>query len=102
MMCVCCSDTVSRSGVYCAVSNGIEQCKAEGVIDVFQAVKLLRMNKPGAVDSIVSTNDHYSVCVDNTRLCYRSSTVQYMTQWQHSLLQMKHTPTSYRTLVNVL
>lgn len=77
---------MSRSGVYCAVSNGIEQCKAEGVIDVFQAVKLLRMNKPGAVDSIVSTNDHYSVCVDNTRLCYRSNTVQYMTQWQHSLL----------------
>ena len=48
-----CSDTVSRSGVYCAVSNAIEQCKAEGLIDIFQTVKLLRMNKPGAVISIV-------------------------------------------------
>ena len=62
-VCVCYSDTVSRSGVYCAVSNSIEQCKAEGVIDVFQAVKLLRMNKPGAVNSIVSSNDHYIVYV---------------------------------------
>ena len=49
-----CSDTVSRSGVYCAVSNAVEQCKAEGLIDIFQTVKLLRMNKPGAVISIVS------------------------------------------------
>ena len=34
-----CSDTVSRSDVYCAVSNAIEQCKTEGVVDVFQVTK---------------------------------------------------------------
>ena len=49
------SDTVSRSGVYCAVSNAIEQCKAEGVVDVFQATKAVRIHKPGAVTTIVST-----------------------------------------------
>ena len=47
------SDTVSRSGVYCAVSNAIEQCKTEGVVDVFQTVKTIRMNKPGAVTTLV-------------------------------------------------
>ena len=49
------SDTVSRSGVYCAVSNAIEQCKAEGVVDVFQATKAVRIHKPGAVTTLVST-----------------------------------------------
>ena len=36
------SDTVSRSGVYCAVSNAVEQCKTEGVVDVFQVTKETR------------------------------------------------------------
>ena len=49
------SDTVSRSGVYCAVSNAIEQCKTEGVVDVFQTVKNIRMTKPGAVSTLVNT-----------------------------------------------
>ena len=48
------SDTVSRSGVYCAVSNAIEQCKTEGVVDVFQATKAVRLHKPGAVTTLVS------------------------------------------------
>ena len=48
------SDTVSRSGVYCVVSNAIEQCKTEGVVDVFQATKAVRMHKPGAVTTLVS------------------------------------------------
>ena len=48
------SDTVSRSGVYCVVSNAIEQCKAEGVVDVFQATKAVRLHKPGAVTTLVS------------------------------------------------
>ena len=48
------SDTVSRSGVYCVVSNAIEQCKTEGVVDVFQATKAVRIHKPGAVTTLVS------------------------------------------------
>ena len=48
-----CSDTVSRSGVYCAVSNALEQCKVERVVDIFQAVKAIRSQKPGAVTSAV-------------------------------------------------
>ena len=47
------SDTVSQSGVYCAVSIALEQCKAEGVVDVFQVTKGLKRSKPGAITTIV-------------------------------------------------
>ena len=30
------TDTVGCSGVFCAASNAIEQCKTEGLVDVFQ------------------------------------------------------------------
>ena len=45
---------MGRSGVFCAVSNAIEQFKAETVVDVFQATKAVRMHKPRAVNTFVS------------------------------------------------
>ena len=58
------SDTVSRSGMFCAIATTIERCKTEGVVDVFQVVKALRVQKPGAVQTVVSnynynTSNHY-------------------------------------------
>ena len=57
-VCVCvvcvCSDTVSRSGMFCAIATTIERCKREGVVDVFQVVKALHVQKPGAVRTVVS------------------------------------------------
>ena len=53
-VCVFCSDTVSRSGMFCAIATTIERCKTEGVVDVFQVVKALRVQKPGAVRTVVS------------------------------------------------
>ena len=50
------SDTVSRSGMFCAIATTIERCKTEGVVDVFQVVKALRVQKPGAVQTVVSTS----------------------------------------------
>ena len=47
------SDTVSRTGVYCSVSIALEQCKIEGVVDVFQVTKSVRRSKPGAVTTLV-------------------------------------------------
>ena len=44
-----CSDTVTRSGMFCAIATTIVRCKTEGVVDVFQVVKALRVQKPGAV-----------------------------------------------------
>ena len=49
------SDTIGRSGMFCAVSNALEQCKIEGLVDVFQATKAVRTHKPGAVTSLVRT-----------------------------------------------
>ena len=50
----CDSDTVSRSGMFCAIATTIDRCKTEGVVDVFQVVKALRIHKPGAVLNVVS------------------------------------------------
>ena len=49
-----CSDTVTRSGMFCAMATVIDRCKTEGVVDVFQVVKALRAQKPGAVPTVVS------------------------------------------------
>ena len=49
-----CSDTVGRCGMFCAIVTAIERCKTEGVVDVFQVVKALRVQKPGAVTTVVS------------------------------------------------
>eukprot|EP00731_Ephydatia_muelleri_P019055 Em0011g1095a len=44
-----CSDTVGKSGMFCAITMVTQQCKTEGVVDVFQTVKSIRTQKPGAV-----------------------------------------------------
>ena len=49
-----CSDTVTRSGMFCAIATIIDRCKIEGVVDVFQVVKALRVQKPGAVPTLVN------------------------------------------------
>ena len=48
---------MSRVGVFCSLVNAIEMCKTEGVVDVFQVVKALRIQKPGAVLTAVSVNN---------------------------------------------
>ena len=48
------SDTVSRCGVFCSFINATECCKTEGIVDVFQVVKALRIQKPGSVLTVVS------------------------------------------------
>ena len=47
------SDTVTRSGMFCAMATVIDRCKTEGVVDVFQVVKALRVQKPGAIPTVV-------------------------------------------------
>ena len=50
---------MSRVGVFCSLVNAIEMCKTEGVVDVFQVVKALRIQKPGAVLTAVSIGIPY-------------------------------------------
>ena len=44
---------MSRVGEFCSSVNAIEMCKTEGMVDVFQVVKALRIQKPGAVLTVV-------------------------------------------------
>ena len=39
--------------MFCAIATTIEWCKTEAVVDVFQVVKALRVQKPGAVATVV-------------------------------------------------
>ena len=47
------SDSVSRSGMFCAIATTIDRCKTESVVDVFQVVKAQRIQKPGLVLTVV-------------------------------------------------
>ena len=44
---------VGRTGVFCALSILIERLKSEGVVDVFQTIKLLRSQRPAMVQTKV-------------------------------------------------
>ncbi|KAK3754634.1 hypothetical protein QZH41_014921 [Actinostola sp. cb2023] len=48
-----CSNGVGRSGTFCAISSVVERVKQEQIIDVFQTVKRIRSNRPGAVETLV-------------------------------------------------
>ncbi len=67
-----CSDTVSRTGVFVAAMTVIEALKTEGMVDVFQVVKALRIQKPGAVPTVVGRHIAIMLCI-----------------WQRCLLAMK-------------
>ena len=48
------SGGVGRTGVFCGVSVMIERLKAEGVIDVFQTVQAMRLQRPAMVQTKVT------------------------------------------------
>ena len=66
------SDGVTRSGVFCAAMASIERCKMEGVVDVFQAVRALRQQQPGAILLL----DHYRLIHELVLTFLRSSQQQ--------------------------
>ena len=50
--------------MFCSSVNAIEMCKTEGVVDVFQVVKALRIQKPGAVLTVVKiTQPDYTLFI---------------------------------------
>lgn len=52
-MCVVFSAGAGRTGTFIALSNILERVKAEGLLDVFQTVKSLRMQRPHMVQTVV-------------------------------------------------
>lgn len=53
---VLCSDGLGRSGTFCALYSVLERLKIEQVIDVFQAIKAMRISRPGLVKTAVSSS----------------------------------------------
>jgi hypothetical protein len=65
--------------MFCAMATVIDRCKTEGVVDVFQVVKALRLQKPGAVPTLVregyhaAVDDGISSSQDNYKTVYEST-----------------------------
>ncbi|XP_058987366.1 receptor-type tyrosine-protein phosphatase kappa-like [Musca domestica] len=59
-VCVVSPDGRSRCGVYCAANACIEQVIQHGEVDVFQAVKTVRRNRPHLVENMTE----YKYCYD--------------------------------------
>lgn len=68
------STGVGRTGVFLALSIVLERMKCEGVVDMFQTVRMLRTQRPGMVHS----EDQYRFCY-NAALEYLSSFDLYST-----------------------
>ena len=52
--CVFISDGVIRSGTFICIHSQLERLKTEGVVDVFQAIKSARIQRPGLIPNTVS------------------------------------------------
>ncbi|XP_071033354.1 tyrosine-protein phosphatase Lar isoform X4 [Parasteatoda tepidariorum] len=53
-----CSAGVGRSGVFITLSIVLERMQFEGVVDIFQSIRILRTQRPG----MVQTEDQYQFC----------------------------------------
>ena len=53
------SDGVVRTGTFICIHSQLERLKTEGVVDVFQAIKSARIQRPGLIPDIVSYSVRY-------------------------------------------
>ena len=49
------SDGLGRTGAFCTLYTVLERVKAEQVVDVFQAVKTIRIQRSGMLETLVHT-----------------------------------------------
>ena len=70
-----CTNGVSRSGALCALMTALERVKTEQIVDVFRAVKSLRIQRPGIVANFVSykTDLTLSLCIYRISCSHRAS-----------------------------
>ncbi|XP_031751435.1 receptor-type tyrosine-protein phosphatase delta isoform X41 [Xenopus tropicalis] len=66
-----CSAGVGRTGVFITLSIVLERMRYEGVVDIFQTVKMLRTQRP----AVVQTEDQY-------QFCYRAG-LEYLGSFDH-------------------
>ena len=48
------SDGIGRTGAFCTLYSVLERVKTEQIVDVFQAVKTLRIQRTGLMTTVVS------------------------------------------------
>ena len=51
------SDGIGRTGTLCALMTSLERIKLEDTVDVFTTVRMLRTQRPGMVQTLVSHFD---------------------------------------------
>ncbi|XP_067028665.1 receptor-type tyrosine-protein phosphatase delta-like isoform X2 [Acropora muricata] len=66
-----CSDGVGRTGVFCALCIVLERMRCEGVVDLFQTVKLLRTQRP----NMIQNQEQYM-------FCYQKA-LEYLSSFDH-------------------
>ncbi|XP_035214536.1 tyrosine-protein phosphatase Lar-like [Stegodyphus dumicola] len=66
-----CSAGVGRTGVFITLSIVLERMQFEGVVDIFQSIRILRTQRPG----MVQTEDQY-------QFCYRAA-LEYLGSFDH-------------------
>uniref|UniRef100_A0A671NW84 Receptor-type tyrosine-protein phosphatase S n=1 Tax=Sinocyclocheilus anshuiensis TaxID=1608454 RepID=A0A671NW84_9TELE len=66
-----CSAGVGRTGIFITLSIVLERMRYEGVVDIFQTVKMLRTQRP----AMVQTEDQY-------QFCYRAG-LEYLGSFDH-------------------
>ncbi|XP_014783728.1 receptor-type tyrosine-protein phosphatase T isoform X3 [Octopus bimaculoides] len=69
-----CMNGASRSGLYCAISCVLERINAEKEVDVFQAVKQLRLNRSQLVDNYEQFRFCHEVALEYIQDCYPNYT----------------------------
>jgi len=63
LMLVLCSAGVGRTGVFVTLSIILERMRYEGVVDMFQTVKILRTQRPAMVQNEVQNTSHDCLCL---------------------------------------
>ena len=81
---VCFSLGVGRTGVFCVVASCIERLKLEGVVDVFQTVKMMRTQRMSMVNTAVRIRRRFTR-TENRHTC------------TNVLLKFKQSPPSFFT-----
>lgn len=96
-----CSAGVGRTGVFITLSIVLERMQYEGVLDVFQTVRILRSQRPAMVQTEVSTRtakiykrprslkcypseigNYFIFTQDQYQFCYRAA-LEYLGSFDH-------------------
>ncbi len=86
------SDGVGRTGAFITIHAQMERIKSEAVVDMFQYIKAIRIQRADMVSSKVNFDGHKIMLVKFVQYLYNrinmSSVIKY---WPISLMHLTHT-----------